>query len=333
MGPVDAVMDRFEAATSLTVVCHDDPDPDCLSAAIALELLAREAGVGDVDIVYGGSISHRQNRAFVNLFDLELSRISTDRLDGTDVLAFVDHSIPGRHNGVPAGTSLDIVIDHHPVDEPVPAEVVDVRPEYGATASILTEYFRDVDVQLTTRVASGLLFGVHRERLDFIRRPTVHEYDAAGFLDPRADMDTLRELYGASFTAEAVDAVGEAIRNRVTRDSCLFSCVGRVGNHDALTQAADYLLNIEGVNTVLVCGIVGDEVQLSARTIRGDIDLGYRVGAAFGDVGTAGGHRDMAGGQLPLGLFADPGEDDPGLVEMVGRRVRRRFFDVMGVGG
>lgn len=331
MSEAEAVFDRLGSASSLAIVCHDDPDPDCLSGAIALEFLARERGVDAVDILYGGSISHQQNRAFVNAFDVNLEAYSDARLADHDLVAFVDHSFPGTHNSVPSDTQVDIVVDHHPSDRPVPGEIVDLRPAYGATATILTEYVRDLPVEMTTRVASGLLFGLHRERLDFIRQPTVHEYEAAGYLDPRADVEMLRELYGASFTAETVDAVGAAIHDRVRRDGCLVSTVGRTTGHGPLVQAADYLLNIEGVSTVLVWGLVDDEIQLSVRSVREDVDLGDRLDRAFGDVGRAGGHGDMAGGQLPLGLFGDVADDDDRVLEMVDRRIRSRFFGAMGV--
>lgn len=331
MSKAEAVFDRLRSRSSLTIVCHDDPDPDCLAGTIALELLARESGIDTVDILYGGTISHQQNRAFVNVFEVELKRYSDAMVKTNDLVAFIDHSLPGNHNSVPSDIKVDIVIDHHPSNRSIPADIVDVREEYGATVTILTEYLRELSVEVTTRVASGLLFGLHRERLDFIRQPTVHEYDAARYLHPRADIDMLRELYGASFTAETVDAVGAAIHNRVKHDSCLVSCIGRTVSHDALAQAADYLLNIEGVSTVLVCGIIGDEIQLSARSIRRDIDLGERLQQAFGDVGRAGGHKDMAGGQLPLGILSDVAEDETDVTDLVETRVRNRFFDVMGV--
>ncbi|MUW14212.1 bifunctional oligoribonuclease/PAP phosphatase NrnA [Halorubrum sp. CBA1125] len=331
MSQVDVLLDCFHSASSLTVVCHDDPDPDCLAGAMALKLLASESGIDTVDILYGGTISHQQNRAFVNVFDIELQQYSEELREANELVAFVDHSLPGNHNSVPAETAVDIVIDHHPTDHPIPAEFVDIREEYGATATILTEYIRESPIEMTTRIASGLLFGIHRDCLDFIRQPTTHEYGAGEYLDPRADIEMLRELYGASFTAATVDVVGDAIQNRVKRNACLVSCIGRTAGHDALTQAADYLLNIEGVSVVLVCGIVDDEVQLSARSIRKDIDLGERLREAYGDIGQAGGHKTMAGGQLSLGRLNDVTHEESEVVEMINKRVRRRFFDVMGV--
>ncbi|SDR05471.1 DHH family phosphoesterase [Natronobacterium texcoconense] len=329
MSPVDAVLGRLRTASSLTIVCHDDPDPDALSAAIALELLARESGVETVDILYSGTIAHQQNRAFVDLFDVELEHYSQDRFETNDLVAFVDHSYPGRNNSVPRETDLDLVFDHHPPDRPIPADVVDVREEYGTTATILAEYFRRSRIEITPRIASALLFGIHRERLDFYNRPTDLEYEIGTYLHGRADSDLLRELYGASFLPSSVDAFANVLHNRVRRGPCLVSCIGRLENRVALAQAADFLLVIDGIETVLVCGIVRDQVFLSARTIRTDLDLSDLLERLFGDVGSAGGHEDMAGGQLPLAVIDDGATTDVELVASMRRYVEDRFFGAL----
>lgn len=215
MSTADEVLARLQSASSLTIVCHDDPDPDSLSSAIALELLANESGVGTVDILYDGAISHQQNRVFVDLFDVRPKRYTADIVEANELVAFVDHSLPGEHNPVPAETSIDIVIDQHPTDQPVPAAIADVRAEYGATATILTEYVRETHIEITPRIAAALLFGIRRERLDFYRQPTDREYDAASYLHSRADPALLRDLYGASFMPTSVDALGDIIHNRV----------------------------------------------------------------------------------------------------------------------
>ncbi|TYL36942.1 bifunctional oligoribonuclease/PAP phosphatase NrnA [Natronococcus pandeyae] len=329
MTAVNTVLDHLQTGSSLTIICHSDPDPDSLSSAIALELLAIESGIETVDILYGGTISHQQNRAFVDRFEIEPKRYSEALLYSNEISAFVDHSLPGNHNPVPEGTHLDLVVDHHPSAQPVPAAITDVREEYGATATILAEYFRDSHIEITPRVASALLFGIHRERLDFYQQPTDREYELTSYLHSRADVGMLRDLYGASFLPSSVDAIGNVIHNRVRRGSVLVSCIGRLENRVALAQAADFLLLIEGIDTVLVCGIVRDELRLSGRTIRPEFDLGVYFTQVFGDLGDVGGHDDMAGGQLPVAAFDTEAETDVELVAAIRKRIEDRFFDAL----
>lgn len=321
------LVEYLAGVESLAVVCHDNPDPDCIASALALSVIAESAGVEDVALFYGGVISHQQNRAFVNLLHVELDHLDTFDPEEFERVAFVDHSTPAGHTELDS-VKPDIIIDHHSTEDPT-AEFVDVRKDYGATATILIEYLQDLSIEVNVQLGSALLFALHRERIDFIRNPTPHDYEAALYVCRHADLELLEELYGAAFSPATVDAIGEAIRNRVQRGATLATSAGRTSERDALAQAADYLLNVEGVDTVLVFGVVNGSVEMSARSIDPRVHAGNVLRQAFGDVGSAGGHADMAGAQIPLGLFADSDADDTELVQFASRRVLHRFFDAL----
>ncbi|WP_436909136.1 DHH family phosphoesterase [Halosimplex marinum] len=325
--PAEELRDLLGEGEAITIVCHNNPDPDCLASALALGRIAADAGIDERRICYSGAITHQQNRAFVTLLDVDLEPFEPERVrdrpDGS-LLALVDHSVPGRNNRVPEGTPVDVVVDHHPAEE-IDARFVDHREELGATATVFTEYVRDLDVDLDGTLATGLLFAIRRETLEFLRGTTRAEYEAAGYLHERADVDLLRQLASPSVTGATLDAIATAIEHRRTRGSVLISNVGRTTERDALPQAADYLRTLEGVETAIVFGIVGRSIHLSGRTVDSRIHLGDALDDAFGDVGTAGGHRDMAGGEVPLGVFADYTADDEGLVDIVEQVVTARL--------
>ena len=332
MSRAQELVGTLDGAASVGIVCHDNPDPDCIASALALREIAGSAGAGAVEILYGGEISHQQNRAFVNLLEIEMVELRNADLDSFDRIAFVDHSAPAANTEFPEGIDVDAVIDHHPSTNGATAGFVDVREDYGATATILVEYVRELDLHLSTEVASALLFALHRERLDYVRNPTRAEYEAALHLYRDVDMELLERLYGSAFSPGTLDAIGMAIQNREVRGSTLVSGIGRTTERDALPQAADYLLNLEGVNTVLVFGIVDDTIRMSARSIDPRVNVGRVLREAFGEIGRAGGHHDMAGAQIPLGLFADEAGDDEALGEFVSLRIKRRFFRSMNLG-
>ena len=319
--------DLLAGGSELNIVCYNNPDPDCLASALALGRIAA-AGIDERHILYSGDISHQENRAFVNLLDIDLNPFDPDALrDRPDdsFVAFVDHAIPGANNNVHPETAIDIVIDHHPV-EAIDARFVDHREELGAAATILAEYVEALDMEVDPMLATALLFAIRRETLNFLRGATAAEYDAAGFLHDHADLDLLQTLSTPSVSGATLDAIATAITNRTTTSAVLISHVGRTTERDAVSQAADYLATLEGVETVIVFGVIEESIHLSARSPDPRVHAGDVLRTAFADVGSAGGHHDVAGGEIPLGLFADFTSDDDSLLGIVEQVITARLL-------
>lgn len=53
--------------------------------------------------------------------------------------------------------------------------------------------------------------------------------------------------------------------------------------------------------------------------------MGTVLVEAFADVGSGGGHHDVAGGEIPLRMFADTTSDDEGLLDIVERVITARL--------
>jgi nanoRNase/pAp phosphatase (c-di-AMP/oligoRNAs hydrolase) len=186
-------------------------------------------------------------------------------------------------------------------------------------------------VDLDDALATALLFAIRRETLNFLRGTTPAEYEAAGSLHEAADPALLRRLSNPAVSGATLDAIATAIDNRRTRGAVLVSHVGRTGERDAIPQAADYLATLEGVETAVVFGVVDDAIHVSGRSPDARVDLGSALEAAFEDVGSAGGHRDMAGGEVPLGIFADATTDDDQLLAIVEQVVTARLVAALDV--
>jgi len=311
----------------LAVVAHDNPDPDAIASAVALARIAEVAG-HSAEVCYFGDISHQENRAFVNLLDIEMRNLDpgTD-LDEYAGVALVDHSRPGVNDGLPEDTAVDIVIDHHPPREPVDARFVDLRSDVGATSTLMIDYLRRLDVPLEEVTATALLFGIRIDTDEFTREVSPDDFDAAAYVLPHADLGTLDRIDSPSMSADTLETIARAIQNRKRHGPALVSGVGRLSARDALAQAADRLLDLEDVTTTFVYGISEGTVYVSARARGADIDLGETLRDAFGQIGSAGGHADMAGAQLSLGLLDSVDSDDESLTEVVDAVITDRFLE------
>ena len=318
----------------LAVVTHDNPDPDSIASAVALKAIAEHLDV-DADILYFGDIGHQENRAFVNLLDVEMEAISredADALGEYDTIALVDHSLLIDED---VELSVDVLIDHEDVDlEEEELPFVDIRPQMNSTSTILTKYLQEFDLSLGEDVATALLYGIRAETLDFKRDTTPADLTAAAYLYPFADHDVLEQVESPSMSPETLDVLAEAITNRDVQGSHLVSNAGFIRDREALEQAAQHLLNLEGITTTAVFGIADDSIYLAARSKDIRLNIGSVLQDAFEEIGEAAGHSTQASVRIPLGIFTgiETSEDNrETLLELTEEAVRRKLFDAMGV--
>lgn len=315
----------------LAVVMHDNPDPDAIASAVALVDIAAEVDV-DADACYFGEISHQENRAMVNLLDLDLRNLSPDdSLEAYEAFALVDHSRPGVNDQLPEDLDVDIVIDHHPPRGPVPGTFVDLREHAGATSTVMTDYLTRFHIEPKRATATALLYGIRIDTNDFTREVSAADFDAASILWPYVDSSVMRQIEQPTVEGETLETIARAIKNRIQRDSIAVASVGQLSDRDALPQAADQLLSMEGVETTLVFGFKDEMVFLSARSRATDVDLGETLRDAFDRIGSAGGHADMAGAQLELGILgsADDENEVESIVSVVEEVITNRFLEAI----
>lgn len=184
------------------------------------------------------------------------------------------------------------------------------------------------------QVATALLYGIRSETLDFKRDTTPADLTAAAYLYPFADHDTLEQVESPSMSPETLDVLAEAIRNREVQGSHLISNAGFVSTRDALTQAAQQLLNLEGITTAAVFGIDEDTIYIEAQSKDIRLNIGSTLQEAFQDVGEAAGHSTKASAEIPLGIFTglDPEDEDrETFLELIESAVKQKLFAAMGV--
>lgn len=322
----------LDPARRIGIIVHDNPDPDGIAGAMALKDMAGSVGK-QADILYYGPIGHQETRAFINLLSVPLRQITNAALLDYGVLALIDCNTPGRNNSLPPGTHVNIIIDHHAPREEngiAEADFVDIRPDVGATSTIMTRYVQELDFEISSNLATALLYGIRTDTNEFRRNASAIDLTSAAFLYGKADQDLLAQIETPSISPETMDVLGEAIRNRHIEGTYLISNVGFIHDRDTLPQAADHLLKLEGINTVLVFGMTEDRIHLSARSKDIRVNIGDVISRAFGDIGSAGGHQRMAAAQIPLGIFMGI-KDRTTLLKLADEAVTRRFLAAVGV--
>jgi len=309
--PGERLAATLEAVDAVSVLMHPNPDPDAMASALAVGFLAERRGT-DATLQYTGEIRHQENRAFETVLDLDLDRVESTADLAAEAVVLVDHCSPRGFDGADSVLPYAIV-DHHP-DEVTGGTFTDVRTEAGACASVVASYLRDLGLEPTatteepgsrdvpSRIATALIYGIHADTKTLTRGCTDLDFEACTYLNPGVDPDTLDRIGNPQVSVDVIETKARAIIQREVRGTFAVSNVGDVENVDAVPQAADELLRLEGVSAVVVTGKNDGTLHVSGRSRDDRVHMGRCLSAVVEDLpmASAGGHARMGGGQLSL---------------------------------
>src|SRR5262245_6181786 len=258
---VDRLRAHFEPAERVLILIQDDPDPDAIASALALRVLLGRNKTA-APIATFGTITRPENRAMTRILEIDVEPIKLRALEEYDMVAMVDAQPSFFEEAL---GDVDLVVDHHPEEAPVRAVLKDVRPGYGATATILTEYLRAIDARVTQRLATALLYGIKADTQHLERGATRADLDAFAFVHALANHSALRRIERPDLPNEALDVLARGIAGRHVQHGVVFSHLGSVAYPELVAQFADFFLQVEGAEWSVVSGTVTGGLQVWDR--------------------------------------------------------------------
>jgi nanoRNase/pAp phosphatase (c-di-AMP/oligoRNAs hydrolase) len=281
------------------VLTHDNPDPDALASAHILTCILRGAFQQKVTTAYGGIIGRAENQEMVRSLKLPLSHIRHLSLKKYQCFALVDSQPKSGNNQIPPRVVPDVVIDHHPLRPATQTgPFYDVRPKYGATATILAEYLLASGVKPTHALATALIYAIRSETQEFSREYTGPDKAIFDLFFPLANHRLLARIQNPRLPLTYFSNLHDALENLVAVDTLVISHLGAVEQPDIVPEIADLLLRMEGRTWSLATGYYGDRLYLSIRTTNTRADAGGLMLRIVGSRGKGGGHGMIAGGWI-----------------------------------
>lgn len=294
------LLQALEGPAPLVILPHDNPDPDALASAAALKFLAQELLGKEAVIAQGGIVGRAENRAMLTYLKIDLEPVGELSFEGDVHVALVDTQ-PGRtNNSLPAGKVPTVVIDHHPAyDSYERVPFLDLRENYGATSTILTEYVRESRLEIESKIATALFYGIMAETQDLGRESTPADIAAAQFLYPYANKRRLGKIENARVPREYFAAFHEAIERAQIYDNVVVSVLPEVQYPDMVAEVADFLLRLDEVDWACAIGRYKDFLHVSLRTTEREVNAGDVLQQVLGSR-WAGGHDMIAGGRTRI---------------------------------
>jgi nanoRNase/pAp phosphatase (c-di-AMP/oligoRNAs hydrolase) len=274
-----------------------DPDPDSIASALALKRLLWRRLTSCV-MTSIRPITRPQNQRMVQLLGIALTPLQGLNIDDFNRKALVD-SQPS-HNDLMGGYRYDLIIDHHPQVPETKAKLVDIRPEYGATSTIMTEYLREARIKPSLKLATALYYGIKTDTANFERPAIEADVRAFHYLFGFTRRPLVCRLEFAEFNIPMLGYFQQALNRFRIRHTRLYAFLGPVTAPDILVILADFFMRAGEVTWTIVGGIYQDKLVVIFRNDGLKKNAGRLASRAFGKLGSAGGHAASARAEVPI---------------------------------
>ena len=294
---------QFSSSDQVLVVISADPDAIACALAVSRLLAGRTAGVTIANV---NQVNRPDNLAMIRLLKVPLVAFSDVRTEQFAKLVIVD-SQP-KHNERMTALHPQVIIDHHP-DTGYQAPFTDIRPTYGATATILTEYLRAARIVPAQTLATALYHAIKTDTDDFKRQTLAEDLQAFQYLFRRTNIQLARRITQADLRLDYLKYFKTALQYMHLRKGRVFVHLGAVANPDVCVIIADFFMRIHTVSWSIISGVCDKKLVVIFRNDGARKNAGRVAQEGFGSFGSAGGHRAMARAEVNLVDSKEPAID------------------------
>lgn len=302
-----ALREIMETKDEVVIMGHKLPDVDSIGAALGIFRLAKTLNKKTHIVINEATMSIRpimNNFIGNNAYDDDLfidSEQAINMVDSNTLLVVVDVNRPSytECKDLLMMTRSVVVLDHHrQTSETIENAILSYVEPYASSAcemvAEILQYIVDKP-KLKPIEADAMYSGILVDTDNFVTKTGVRTFEAAAFLRRSgADVVRVRKMFRSDMDCYKIRA--GVIRNaQVFMDEFAISTLASEGVDSPTVlaaQAANELLDIDGIRASFVLTKIKDTVFISARSID-DINVQVIMEKLGG-----GGHLNVAGAQL-----------------------------------
>ncbi len=288
--------DQFHADDQVLIIINADPDAIASAMAVKRLLWRKVAGIAISNV---NVIKRPDNLNMIRLLGAEL--LPFDQISAEKFTRFVLVDAQPGHHVLFSKFEFAVVIDHHP-DAGSSFPFKDIRPHYGANATIMTEYLKAAKIKPSTKLATALFYAIKTDTHNFEHQTVAEDLRAFQFLFRHADSYLVRKIEQSEIPFAFLKYFKTALENMNHRKHKLFVHLNQISNPDVCVLVADFLMRIETIGWCIVSGVYDDRLVVVFRNDGIRKNAGDVAKKSFGSMGSAGGHKSMARAEI---LIAD----------------------------
>jgi nanoRNase/pAp phosphatase (c-di-AMP/oligoRNAs hydrolase) len=323
----ERLLRTLEPFERVAIFSHVNPDPDALASMLGLRALVEARLPGrPVVLTLDGMIARAENQAMVRQLRIPLVPVAAAPRGENTAVVMVDTqpSNTGRLGAEPMRPH--VVLDHHETPGTLDGVLFrDIRPDLGATTTLVTGYLVEQAVPIDATLATALIYGIDSEISGYPREAGPADDGALVWLFPRADKDLLARIRNPRLPLSYFATFHHALANAFLYRDVIVSWCGPVPQPDIIAELADFFIRFDQVSWVVSIGLYDDMLKLSARCDHIGGRCGETLRTIVNGLGSAGGHDRRAGGAIPVA------DRTPERIDELLRTVRHRFLSRLGI--
>lgn len=298
-----AIAETISTAGNVLIMGHRFADLDALGSSVGLAMICRALGK-DAKIVMSSKttlakplLKHLADNGMSNLM---LEPDNSDAFIGANTLLIITDTHRKSFLEYPElfdRVNTVIVIDHHrkTVDHINKAVIFYHEPYASSASEMVTELieYMNFDIAVPQVCAEALLSGITLDTKNFVMKTGVRTFEAAAYLRSLgADTVAVKQLFSNSMKTQK--AKSEVVKSAAMYKNCAVGAADFVSEDIRIisSQAADELLDVDGVDASFVLFQTDDTINISARSY-GEVNVQLIMEELGG-----GGHQTMAAAQL-----------------------------------
>ncbi|MBW1771297.1 MAG: DHH family phosphoesterase [Deltaproteobacteria bacterium] len=305
-----------------TVAILIDADPDSMASALTLKRLFWRK-VKKTLIYRINAVKRTDNLAFIKLLKVDLKHIRD--LNPMEITKWALVDSQPHHNEQLSKYSYDIVIDHHPLNHETVARFMDIKEEYGANATIMTEYLKAARIKPSSPLATALFYGIKTDTDNFVRSCSPHDINAFRYLYPIANLNIIKKIESSEITKGTLNSFRIALDNLTLFKDRVFIHMGKISTPDILVIMADFFLKMTEVKWSIVSGIYGQKLIIIFRYAGFRLNAGKEAQRLFAEWGFAGGHKSAARAEIPVHEIEKANGEGLDIEEFVLKRIKKKL--------
>jgi nanoRNase/pAp phosphatase (c-di-AMP/oligoRNAs hydrolase) len=326
--PVQSASQKQRYESLLEMVSTDDTlcipivaDPDAIASALALKRLFWHK-VRKIIICRLNAIKRTDNLAMIKCLKVNLPYIK--QIDAGEVSKWAIVDSQPHHQKLLGNIDFSILIDHHPPDPDLEIPFMDIREDYGANSSIMTEYIRAADITPSAKLATALFYGIKTDTNNFTRNSTTADVKAFRYLYPYVNLNIIKKIEFSEINKKNLADFRKAFDALQFIGDTAYIHMGEIKDPDVLVIIADFFLKMAETAWCIVSGIYGQKLIIIIRNAGFRLNAGKVATSLFGDLDTAGGHKNAARVEISLATFEEEVGDLGKISDYIKKKIKSR---------